>query len=127
MKKIKDYNNFANIKFNVENNTFKLYFKSELVSESKFQINKPDYFFDKKYIGLFRLKTLTKFRNKGFGEILINNIFDYVKNNLKLNHIFLNVYTNNTPALNLYFKTGFSIFGKYDDDDESYYTLVKIL
>ena len=47
MKKIKDYNNFANIKFNVENNTFKLYFKSELVSESKFQINKPDYFFDK--------------------------------------------------------------------------------
>ena len=59
-----------------------------MVSESKFQINKPDYFFDKKYIGLFRLKTLTKFRNKGFGEILINNIFDYVKNNLKLN-IFL--------------------------------------
>lgn len=56
---------------------------------------------------------------------LLEQIFNYAKNELNLDAILLNVYKENKNALNLYFKAGFEIYK--DFDDESYFTLIKKL
>jgi len=54
---------------------------------------------------------------------LLEHIFNYVKNELKLNIITLIVYKNNIEAVNLYFKSGFRIYIEYEDS----YSLIKNL
>ena len=100
-----------------------------LVAESQFNIEQPDELFNQKYIGLFKLKTVKEFQGKGFMKYLLGQIFNYVKNELNIGYILLNVYKNNNNALNLYLNNGFEIYKNYDDvdDDEPYFTLIKKL
>lgn len=114
---------------NKKNNKFQLFINNDLVSESGFSIENPDKWFNKKYVTLFDLNTSKKFQNKGFAKKLLEEIFNYVKNNLKLNIITLNVYKTNYKAVNLYFKCEFTVLVDYNDKNikKSYYSLVKNL
>lgn len=108
-----------------KNYKFELYLGDDLVVKSGFSIEPPDKWFNKKYVTLFNFETIEEFRGKGFAKCLLEKIFDYVKNKLKLDIITLNVHKNNHRAINLYLKCGFE---KYQDFKESYYyTLIKKL
>lgn len=104
-------------------NEFKLFVDDILVSSCGFEIEKPDKWFDEKYVILHDMKTIEKFQGKGFGKYILNKIFNYVKDELELNIITLIVYKDNETAINLYFKCGFEIFMEYDDS----YSLIKKL
>lgn len=116
-------------RFVVNHDKFQLFLKNILVAESYYGVEQPDELFNQKYVGLFKLGTNTEYRGKGFMKYLMEQIFDYVKNELKINVILLNVYKHNTPAINLYFNMGFEIYKNYDDnvDEEPYFTLIKNL
>lgn len=122
------YENISEKRFRVDkkNFIFKLFLGRTLVSKSNFSIEKPDELYDKKYVGIFKLGTKKEYRGKGFAKDLLENIFDYVKNELKIDHILLNVYKDNTNAVNLYFNTGFKIYKSYEEEDP-YLTLIKNL
>lgn len=109
--------------FVVEQNKFKLLENNVLVSETKYNIEQQDEFFNQKYVSIYELKTFEQFREKGYAKYLLNEIFDYVKNKLKLNIITLIVDKDNTKAISLYFSNGFEIFMEYKDS----YSLVKKL
>jgi len=109
--------------FFVTGDRFELFNKDELVAESRFSIEEPDDLFNSVYVGLFKLETTKEFRRKGYASLLLIEIFDYVKNELGIDNILLNVYKDNYGALNLYFNNGFKIYREYDD----YFTLLKHL
>jgi ribosomal protein S18 acetylase RimI-like enzyme len=116
-------------RFVINNNKFQLFLDDILVCESYFIIEQPDELFDQKYVGLFKLETKIEFRGKGFMKHLLGCIFDYVKNDLNINNILLNVYKNNDNALKLYLGAGFEIYKNYDneEDEDPYFTLIKKL
>ena len=135
---IKNYNQFIKenytdqkTKFIVDekNNKFKLFVDDVLVAYSGFNIEKPDEWFNEKYLTLFNVKTIKKFQGKGFMKYLLEQIFDYVKNEMGITIISLLVYKNNYKAVNLYFKCGFVSLVDHDDEDseKSYYSLIKKL
>lgn len=64
------------------------------------------------YIGLFGIIVDKNYRNKGYGEQLINNIIK-VGRDKGARKAYLQVVLNNLPALNLYSKLGFKEFYKY--------------
>lgn len=111
---------------NKKSEKFQLFYENKLVAESYFSIENPDNLYDEKYIGIFKVKTIEKYRGRGFMRTLLTNIFEYTKNNLNIQVILLNVYLKNAVALNLYLSLGFEIF-KEDEDDYPYYTLIKHL
>ena len=108
---------------NKKKHKFQLFLDNILVAESGFRIEQPDEFFNQKYIYLFNLKTSENFRSKGYMKYLLEQIFNYIKNEIKINLITLIVYKVNTPAINLYFNTGFEIYREYHDS----YSLIKKL
>lgn len=93
---------------------------------TKFTIEQPDKWFNKKYATLYNLKTFKKFRNQGFAKKLLNYIFQYIKNELKINTITLLVYKNNIPAINLYLTTNFKIFQNFENDNPSFILIKKL-
>lgn len=111
------------LKFIIDKNKFQLFLDDILIAESGFNIEEPDEWFNEKYVTIYDLKTIEKFQGKGYAKYLLEKIFDYVKNELKINIITLIVYKDNYKASNLYFKTGFEIFMEYDDS----YSLIKKL
>lgn len=127
MKNILKYNIFIlnenkeDKKFVVDKNKFKLFLNDILISNTGFSIEHPDKWFNEKYVTLYNLKTEDEFQGKGFAKYLLEQIFDYVKNKLKINIITLIVDKDNHKAINLYFKNGFEIFIEYDDS----FSLVK--
>lgn len=121
IKKFNDYKNQK--KFIIDKNNFQLFLGDILVSESGFSIEQPDKFFDQKYLTLYNIKTDENFQGKGFAKYMLEQIFNYAKNILKINIITLIVYKNNTKAVNLYFNIGFEIYIDYDDS----YSLIKKL
>ena len=58
------------------------------------------------YIGLFDIVTDRDFRNRGYGEQIVNSILDWGKQN-RAHTSYLQVMLNNVPALHLYSKLGF--------------------
>lgn len=80
-------------------------------------------FFHERYVTLYGLKTYQEFQGKGFARYLLQQIFNYVKNELKYNIITLIVYKDNIKAVNLYLNNGFKVFMEYDDS----YSLIKKL
>lgn len=112
--------------FNITSNKFQLFLNNILVSETHFSIEYPDNLFNKKYVGIFKLKTNKKFRGKGFAKYLLEKIFNYVRNHLKIKYILLNVYKDNQNAVKLYFNAGFEIYKDYDVENP-YFTLIKNL
>ena len=58
------------------------------------------------YIGLFDIVTDRDFRNRGYGEQIVNSILDWGKQN-QAHTSYLQVMLNNVPALHLYSKLGF--------------------
>ncbi|MDY0943947.1 GNAT family N-acetyltransferase [Priestia megaterium] len=61
---------------------------------------------ESEYIGLFDIVTTEKYRNRGYGSKLIQNILQWGKDN-GAKYAYLQVELNNIPALNLYSKLGF--------------------
>jgi len=109
--------------FVVDKNKFKLFLGNSLVSETGFNIESPDKWFNKKYVTLHDLKTIKKFQGKGYSKHLLRKIFEYVKDKLDINLIALIVDKDNKKALNLYLHNGFEIFKEYDDS----FSLIKKL
>lgn len=107
--------------FIVTNNEFKLYIDKTLVCTVGYNIEEPDEFFDEKYISIYNVKTIEKFRCKGFAKYILNKIFIHAKN--KFNVITLIVYKNNKAALKLYYNLGFEKYMEYED----LYSLIKRL
>ncbi|KAB7672074.1 GNAT family N-acetyltransferase [Bacillus sp. B1-b2] len=64
------------------------------------------------YIGLFDIVTTAKYRNRGYGSILIQNILQWGMDN-GAKYAYLQVMLNNAPALKLYSKLGFKEIYKY--------------
>ena len=116
--------NLSRFVIDKKNYKFQLFLGNILVAESYFSIEQPDELFNQKYVGLFKLETDKEFRGKGFMKYLLEQIFEYVKNE-KLGTILLNVYKSNYNALNLYINNGFEVYKDFNDDDEPYYTLIK--
>jgi len=110
-------------RFLINNNKFQVFSGDILTAESDFNIEQPDEWINQKYVSLFNLKTPEIYQHKGFAKYLLDQIFNYVKNELKINIITLIVYKNNNKALNLYLSNGFEIFIEYDDS----YSLIKKL
>lgn len=108
------------------NYKFQLFLENILVAESYFALEQSDGLFNQKYVGLYKLETNKEFRRKGFMTYLLEQIFEYVKNE-KLGTILLNVYKSNCNALNLYINNGFKVYKDFNDDDEPYYTLIKTM
>jgi len=109
---------------------FKLFLGNTLVTECGFNVKPPDKWFDKKYLILHDMKTVKKYQRKGFAKFILKQIFNYVKDDLKLNIISLIVYKDNEPATKLYLKSGFEKYNNYDDfndEDNSFMTLIKKL
>lgn len=125
MKYIKKFEQSIDTKkqFVIEKNKFKLLIDNILVAESKFNIETEDEFFNEKYISIYELKTSEQFQRKGFARYLLEQIFIYVKNKLKLNIITLIVDKSNYKAINLYYNVGFEMFMEYEDS----YSLIKKL
>ena len=126
--KVKSFKQFVNEnitdkKFIVKNNKFELLIDNILVAETKFNIETKDEFFNEKYVSIYELETFVQYRGKGYAKLLLEEIFNYVKNTLKLNIITLIVDKDNYKAVNLYFNNGFEIFMEYEDS----YSLVKKL
>ncbi len=48
----------------------------------------------------------------GIGEILAKKVLELAKKELKIKIVILDVFENNIPAINLYKKLGFKIYGK---------------
>ena len=117
------------LKFKIDNkkSIFKLLLNDNLIAKSYFSMENPDNLFNNKYVGIFKLETIKEFRVKGYMNILIDHIFEYVLNNLNINYILLNVYKDNHAALNLYLKKGFEIYKDFNDDEYPYFTLIKRL
>lgn len=115
--------NLSEERFIVNKNKFQLYLGDNLIAESGFDIIQPDEWFNEKYVILYNLKTNKNFQGKGFAKSLLEHIFNYVKNELKLNIISLVVYKDNNKAVNLYFKCGFEIYIEYDNS----FSLIKKL
>ncbi|MGH2649241.1 MAG: GNAT family N-acetyltransferase [Ginsengibacter sp.] len=49
-----------------------------------------------------------KFRGKGFGQVIVNQLIDFAFNTLNQPKIELNVFEWNTPAINCYKRVGFA-------------------
>lgn len=126
MKYLKSFES-SEPKFIIGKEKFQLFLDKTLVAESYFCIEQPDKLFNQNYVGLFKLKTIKEFQGKGLMKYLLNQIFDYVKDKLKINNILLNVYEENHTALNLYLKSGFEVYKDYTDTEEPYFTLIKRL
>jgi ribosomal protein S18 acetylase RimI-like enzyme len=122
MKYIKNFEYLtSDKKFIINDNKFQLFLDDNLVTESNFTIEQPDEFFNEEYVTIYDFKTFEDYQGKGFAKYLLNEIFNYVKNELKINIITLNVYKKNTVALNLYLKSGFEVFINYKNS----YSLIK--
>lgn len=104
-----------------ENGIFKLFLGDTLVARSYFYIEQADELFNQKYVGIFKVETNIAYRGKGYMRYLLEQIFNYVKNEFSIDYILLNVYKDNKNALNLYFKVGFEIYKDFDE----YFTLIK--
>ena len=109
--------------FIVRQCAFELSIDDVLVTKTKYKIEQKDEFFSENYVSIYELETLEQFRRNGYAKHLLNEIFNYVRNTLKLNIITLIVYKNNTNAINLYLNSGFGIFMEY----ETSYSLIKNL
>jgi ribosomal protein S18 acetylase RimI-like enzyme len=109
-----------------KNHKFQLFLGDTLATESQFNIEKSDKWFNQKYVTIFDLKTVESFQGKGLAKYLLENIFDYVKNKLKLNIITLMVYKNNNRAVNLYFNSGFEIYQNFDGDEPCFILIKKL-
>lgn len=64
----------------------------------------------------YGISIASKFRNKKIAEQASNLIIDYVFNNMLINKIYLNVFSDNFPAIKLYNKLGFQIEGNFENE-----------
>ena len=112
-----------NQKFVVSKNKFQLFVGDDIVSSCGFNIQSPDKWFNKKYVIIHDVKTVKRFQGNGFTQILLEHMFDYIKNEIKLNIITLIVYKSNYKAVNIYFNSGFKLYSNYEDS----YSLIKNL
>ncbi|MCM3786237.1 GNAT family N-acetyltransferase [Neobacillus mesonae] len=67
---------------------------------------------EREYIGLYDIVTDRDYRNQGYAEQMILNLLKWGKDN-GATHSYLAVIANNTPALRLYSKIGYSEIYKY--------------
>jgi len=106
-----------------KNHSLKLFEDGTWIARAELSIELPDEFFDENYVSVCNLEVFEPFQGKGYGKQLLNKIFDYVKNKLKLSIITLMVEKANYKAVNLYFSNGFEVFMEYKYS----YSLVKKL
>ncbi len=106
-----------------KNCKFYLFVNNSLVSETGYNIENPDKWFDFNYITLFNLKTFEKHQHKGYAKCLLKQIFKYVKNTFEVNTISILLEKDNYKAANLYFSLGFQVYMNYGDS----FTLIKKL
>jgi len=120
------YNKFINesadnnIKFIVEEQRFKLLVNNELASYcifGKIDANNRFLKFKEEVIELHQVNTIEKYKRKGYAEILLKKIFDYIKNTIHINYAILKVFKSNIPAINLYNKLGFELKDSSDDEN----------
>ena len=116
------------------NNKFQLFLDDILVSETEYRIEKPDKWFKEEYVTIFNLRTINRFKRKGYAKYLLKQMFDYIKNDLKIDIITLLVFKNNEGAVKLYLGCGFEKFQDSDkmdkdntDDKDSCFILIKKL
>jgi ribosomal protein S18 acetylase RimI-like enzyme len=123
---IKEYLN-ENMIFNHNENygKFELILNDEIIAETHYSINNSDEVFNKKYVALYALETNENHRGKGYMSKLLNYIFTFVKNDLHIKFILLDVEKHNANAIKLYNKNGFIIYN--DDKKDKYITMVKEL
>ena len=123
---IREYLNESIVFNNNENyGKFELKLDNNIVSETHYSINNPDEVFDKKYVALYALETNKNYRNMGYMRELLKNVFLYVKTELQIDYILLDVEKDNISAINLYNSNGFEIYK--DDKKDKYFTMLKKL
>ncbi len=113
-KKFNLNENISNTEFTIDDKQFNLLINNNLVSSCYFTINDN-------YIGLSGMITYEKFLRMGYGEILMKNIFNYVKNKLHIDLIKLAVMNDNNKAIKFYEKLGFI---KDEKDSNKMYSIM---
>lgn len=100
-----------------------LYFVNEGKRKGRIMIEKQCY---DHCVILWSVKIYENYRDKGFGTQMLNETLDYIKEKMpKVREIGLKVHCDNTIAISLYEKIGFTILKEYSNND--YYFMEKIL
>ena len=76
------------------------------------------------HIGEFGIALMKKVRGQGFGEKLSRIIIAEAKQNLKIKTLTLDAYAKNKPAIKLYKKLGFKVYGKLKNYHKHYDKLI---
>ncbi|MFA5258836.1 MAG: GNAT family protein [Candidatus Pacearchaeota archaeon] len=98
-----------------------------LNKETKEPVGDINLFDSKEFKGLPEMSIMIgEHLKKGFGTEASRLLLDFAFKKLKLSKINLTVYKDNIPAVNLYKKLGFKIFGEIKDEDNREEHLMKI-
>lgn len=65
-----------------------------------------------KSVGVGILIADKNFRNKGFATAALNQLINYVRNELSVAYIFCNIFENNKPSIRLFEHCGFKFIGE---------------
>ena len=99
----------------------------EIVSECHLVYDNPEYgTVPGRRLYFSRMITKREYRRQGYGEIMARFILALAKEK-GYSEIALGVNCDNTPALHLYQKLGFSAYEKAEDDYGKFYRMVKTL
>lgn len=96
-------------------NKFQLFSNNILVAECGFGVEDSDKWFNENYMFIYNLRTIERFRRRGFAKYLLQKIFEYVLSKYKVNIITLIVDKNNYNAIELYNSVGFKLFIEYEN------------
>jgi RimJ/RimL family protein N-acetyltransferase len=81
-----------------------------------------------KHQGSFGMSVKKDFRNQGVGKVLLNELLDWAKKNPSIEKVCLEVFSDNTNAINLYRSFGFVEEGRKTKaikiNEQTYYDLI---
>jgi RimJ/RimL family protein N-acetyltransferase len=99
-----------------------------LNKETKEPIGDINLFDSKEFNNLPEISIMIgKHAGKGFGTEASQLLLNFAFKTLKLKEVNLSVYKDNLPAVGLYKKLGFEVFGEIKDEDEREEYLMKII
>lgn len=78
-----------------------------------------------KSVGVGILIADKAYRNKGYATEALKLLIDYCRNELRVAHIFCNIFTNNKPSIRLFESCGFTFVEEriLDENEVNYYEL----
>lgn len=106
---------------------YALFVNGEIAAECHLVYDNPEYCtVPGRRAYLSRMVTRKEYRRQGYGEAIARYILDLAKEK-GYSEIALGVNCDNTAALNLYRKLGFTVYAQAEDDYGAYYRMEKTI